>query len=272
MSSRRLRWAALAIVAVGVGACAEEPASPSEQTDLLAATFDGYARQSNQEGDPDASLAFAHAAMAVRLGIRPTTISVSVDDQPVAFQALVHVVRHRSLDNVPALRTMIAFRQSEPDQPPSRVLYLAITIDSARVAHPANLSPLPFAWAVWKDLGKREVWVATQGKAGIKQQSTGDPCPKALQRNVSCTLGLSRRRLPARDPPRGSGRGAGPRDSDPGRGRERRGVSVRPLSRFGRFQSFPVPIRSGLSTGSTIWLGYSGAWWIPILPTMVSRT
>jgi hypothetical protein len=188
MSSRALRWAGLLILAA-VGACDEQPASPNEQTDLLATAFEGYARQSNQEGDADASLAFAHAAMAVRLGIRPTTISVLVDDQPIPFQALVHVVRHRSLETIPALRTMIAFRQSGPDQAPAQVVYLAITIDSARVAHPANLSPLPFAWAVWKDLGKREVWIATQGKAGIRQQTTGGACPRTLQRNVICTLG-----------------------------------------------------------------------------------
>ena len=33
------------------------------------------------------------------------------------------------------------------------------------------------------------MWVATQGKAGIKQQTAGGACPKALQRNIVCTLG-----------------------------------------------------------------------------------
>ena len=81
------------------------------------------------------------------------------------------------------------------DPRPTKVLYLATLADEADLSHPtAALDQRPgilqLAWAVWKDLANRKIWVATSGKAGIKLNSLEGPCPKvAGWATVQCTAG-----------------------------------------------------------------------------------
>jgi hypothetical protein len=184
----RLTRLGLGILAVAVIGCGSDPIAPTDAGDLLASTFDALARQSNQQGDADASLVYGYTAMALRLGVRPTPLSVTIDDEPEIYQALVHVVRHGAGANDIALRTLVAFRQDTPASPPTEVLYLALAVDSARVAHPATASPVPIAWSIFRDYDKRQVWVATGGKAGIRETVIGGPCTGGRKSmNATCT-------------------------------------------------------------------------------------
>jgi hypothetical protein len=177
--------AALALIGLG---CGSEPIGPADDGDALASQFDALARASNQQGDADASLVFAYTAMALRLGVRPSALSIALDDEPETYQALVHVVRHGAAAGDVALRTLVAFRQEEPGSAPSEVLYVALPVDSARLSHPASASPLPIAWSVLRDYGKREVWVATEGKAGIRETAVGAACgTERKSLHLNCT-------------------------------------------------------------------------------------
>ncbi|MFN0181873.1 MAG: hypothetical protein ACKVZ0_23980 [Gemmatimonadales bacterium] len=180
------------VVAMVAAGCATDSAEPNETDVELAATFDGLSSEANGRGDGDESAAFNGAAMAVRLGIRPTEVAVNVGGESRRYLAFVHVIRHGQTDGTrPALRTMVAYRAGDRSRP-VEVLYMATAGDSVVVELPTGprASAESFAVASWKDLANRQFWVATSGKAGIKLQSTGEPCPKLNPRgNVTCTVG-----------------------------------------------------------------------------------
>lgn len=185
---------AVAVAAV-IAACAGDSAAPAADQDVeLAATFDALSGEANGRGDADESAAFSGAAMAVRLGIRPTEIAVNVGGDSRRYLAFVHVVRHGQRDGIlPALRTMVAYRTVADSRRPAEVLYMATAGDSVVVSLPSLTDIRPsadaFAVASWKDLVNQQFWVATAGKAGIKLQSTGEACPKLPSNGrVTCNV------------------------------------------------------------------------------------
>jgi hypothetical protein len=189
------RWwgVAGAVTAALVAGCATDSADPTADQDLeLASAFEAMAGEANGRGDPDESAAFSGAAMAVRLGIRPTEIGVTIGDESRRYLAFVHVIRHSQRDaNAPALRTMVAYRARPDSKRPAEVLYLATTGDSGEISLPSLTKDRPivdgFAGATWKDLVNQRFWAATSGKAGIAVESTGEACPKPSARgNPTC--------------------------------------------------------------------------------------
>lgn len=192
MLHRQRMVGALIIGALAAG-CGSEATTPNgDETIDLAATFDGLSSEANGRGDGDESAAFSGAAMAVRLGIRPTEIPVTIRGDSRRYLAFVHVIRHGQRDgNRPALRTMVAYRRGE-ERRPLEVLYLATTADSVGLEAPGGQErggERPFAVASWKDLVNRQFWVATAGRAGIRLESTGDACPKPRpSATVTCTV------------------------------------------------------------------------------------
>ncbi len=195
MLHRPLRFVGAVAVAAMAAGCSTDSASPDPDQDLeLAATFDAMSGEANGRGDSDESSAFSGAAMAVRLGIRPTEIAVVVGGESRRYRAFVHVVRHGQRDGaLPALRTMVAYLPQLDSRRPAEVLYMATAGDSVVVSLPSLTGVRPnidaFAVASWKDLVNRQYWVATAGKAGIKLQSTGEACPKLSPNgNVSCSV------------------------------------------------------------------------------------
>jgi hypothetical protein len=80
------------------------------------------------------------------------------------------------------------------DRRPERILYVATLADSAGLGRPTmelarRADFMQLAWAAWKDLERRELWVGVGGKAGIEQTDTGDECPALSDRaRLDCTL------------------------------------------------------------------------------------
>jgi hypothetical protein len=180
-------------VATILASCSSEMSSPATDQDAeLASTFDTMAGDANGRGDSDEGAAFSGAAMAVRLGIRPTTIAVVVGGESRRYLAFVHLIRHSQRDgDGPGLRTMVAYLPRNDSRRPAEVLYLATAGDSVIVTLPSLTalrgSPETFAVASWKDLVNQQFWVATAGKAGIKLEKMGDSCPKvSATGNVTC--------------------------------------------------------------------------------------
>lgn len=179
---------------IALAACANDSAAPSSSSEEpLLAALDEAAHEANQRGDADASSAYSGAAMAYRLGIRPTPIQVTVAGQSERYHAFVHLLARARPGARPArLRTMVAVRgETRPD----RILYLATLADSAALGRPTmtlerRADFLQLAWASWKDLENRVIWVGTGGKAGIEEISLGGDCPNVSGRaGVTCTAG-----------------------------------------------------------------------------------
>lgn len=181
----------VALVAVMAGCSTDSGSSPTDQDQELAVAFDGMSRDANVAGDADAGLAFSGAAMAVRLGLRPTPIDVMVNGESRRYLAFVHVLGSTRALPVAALRTVVAYRGE--DQRPTEVLYVAAGSDSVGLDHPmasgGRPDPTKFGVSSWKDLVAKQFYVAASGLAMIKRQAdAGTPCPKPSPRaNVSCT-------------------------------------------------------------------------------------
>jgi hypothetical protein len=181
----------LAAAALVVAACSSDPVTYQANDEELAAALDELTQQANQRGDVDAGAAYSGAAMAIRLGIRPTPIEVEVGDQSQRYLAFVHVVTHSgAAARAIRLRTMVAYRgETRPEQ----ILYLATMADEAELGFPTiSLDRRPdvrqLAWSTWLDRPNRKLWVATAGTAGIEQKALGSACPKVSGRvSVQCT-------------------------------------------------------------------------------------
>jgi hypothetical protein len=192
MLHRTMGRAVPALMLAAVAACSGEPTRPDDQAPDLAAALDELTLEAARQGDTDAGAAFGMAATAVRLGIRPTPIAVRVGDATARYLAFVHVVTHGSGERALRLRTMVAWHG---DGRPERILYLAALADDAPLGHPTaslerRTDVRQLAWASWKDLVNRQIWVATSGSAGISEVSVGGACPAvAGQAGVQCTAG-----------------------------------------------------------------------------------
>jgi hypothetical protein len=193
MLHRWIRRACAAIVVTVFAACTTDLASNGVQEDELAVELEGLSQEANQRGDVDASSAYSAAAMAVRLGIRPTPIGVSVAGVTERYEAFVHVVSHARPNAASIrLRTLVAVHGVNR---PEKILYVATMADSAELGHPTmTLDRRPdvrqLAWASWRDRVNGRIWVATSGTAGIVEESVGGECPKVSARaDVQCTAG-----------------------------------------------------------------------------------
>jgi hypothetical protein len=175
------------VIAMAAGCSSDQGVSDPDQEEELAATLEGLSRDATTEGDPDASAAFSGAAMAVRLGIRPTPIPVSIDGETRRYLAFVHLLNHNRGGVTLTLRTLVAFEGGNAR--PAGVLYVALPSDSADFAHPANLRPAASGSSSWKDLAARQFYLAIRGYGIIKPQSREGDCPKVSARaSVKCTV------------------------------------------------------------------------------------
>lgn len=193
MLHRRKLAFAMAGIGMALAGCATESASTkSEDQDReLATTFDGMSRDANVGGDADAGAAFSGAALAVRLGIRPTPIEVRVNGESRRYQTFVFVLGSTRALPVAAFRTAVGYRKE--GERPIEVLYVAAGGDSVGLGHPMasgqRPDPTKLGVSSWKDLVAKQFYVATGGLAMIKQQAdAGTPCPNPSPRaNVRCT-------------------------------------------------------------------------------------
>ena len=65
--------------------------APDDAVGALVSALDGLSRDCNQEGDADGSLAFTYASMALRSGVQPVPMTLTVTDHDQTFRGFVHV-------------------------------------------------------------------------------------------------------------------------------------------------------------------------------------
>lgn len=167
-------------IIVALAACGESPAGPeAEQLPELEASIEQMAAEANRAGDADAAVAFADGLEAVRFGVRPSEIAVTVGGEEVRYHALVVgvVVNHGDGREL-VRRSLIAWAGANR---PAALLQVSAFSDEATFGYPADLNTRPDptgrARGTWADLVRRHRWVATAGTVAIKVASVGDPCP-----------------------------------------------------------------------------------------------
>lgn len=197
MTFRSLKHLTLAFGAVvlATGCVESTPLEPLEQSVETEVALSQMAAESNAAGDADAAEGFSSGALALRVGVRPTDIVVTIRGGEVRYQALVAgIVRHlRNGDRV-LFRHLIAWTPSEGR--PTAVLQVMQLTDEAQFGFPTDIStaadPRGRARGTWVDRANGMRWVATAGGSGIALVSTGDPCEGSLAQNPNITCRKAR--------------------------------------------------------------------------------
>lgn len=175
-----------AAILLATGCSSGEGPTEADPDEQLAIEFDGLSQEANGRGDGDAGAAFSGAAMALRLGIRPTPISVSIDGADQRYSAFVHVTSHTRAGTTISLRTLVAFQIV--DSRPRDVLFLALLRDSLDFVHPASARPDAAGLSSWRDGSAAQLYLATRGYGVLEPELRIGACPKVPERgNVTCT-------------------------------------------------------------------------------------
>ena len=118
-SVNRLMWASAPVLIASLVACGEastEPTAAIAPEDVaLAAELEIVAQNARAAGDGEREAAFAYAADAIRLGVRPSTLVVSNEGVEQRFAAYVIAVDQRGLTEADRVgrRTLTAWRRTE---------------------------------------------------------------------------------------------------------------------------------------------------------------
>ncbi len=204
MRSSFLRPTALFLGLLSLGACSEDALAPAPvaEPDLeveFALTQAG--QEASQRGDPSTASAFTGAASALRYGITPSPVAVTVNDVPSEYLGFVQT-ETRVADNgeTVEIRSLVAWTAGRPNA----VLSLTTASDNGDLGYPiADLSSdagRSRAVATWSDRRTGRTWVATSGSGGMSQVDLGGPCPIRSSRTVGvdCTLATYRVTLAGR--------------------------------------------------------------------------
>jgi hypothetical protein len=178
----------LALLALGVTLTACDDGSTSPPIDLayIAMRFDALGRDRSQAGDPSGATAARGAALALRLGIRPTRVSIAVDGVTEEYLALE--TEHAFGDDdaagplpppVIVVRTIIAWRGVRPDR------FLAINVPgdtgsftppcAACLSEASNVVYWLCASGIMFERGGPS-FIAVAGGARTTRQSIGGEC------------------------------------------------------------------------------------------------
>lgn len=164
------------LVSLLVG-CAGEPVSPADDVDVEV-VLEELQAEANSVGDVDAAAAFGDGLRAVRLGVAPSELEVTVEGETSAYLAIVTGIMHETRSGETLLRrSLIAWSGDRP----RAVLQVTALADEAAFGYPADVMTredrLGRARGTWVHRARRVMFVATSGTAALVLGSTGDPCP-----------------------------------------------------------------------------------------------
>lgn len=192
MTFRSLKHLTLALGAVVLATGCEEstPLEPLEQSVETELALSQMAAESNAAGDADAADGFSSGALALRMGVRPTDIVVTIRGEEIRYQALVAgIVRYLRNGERVLYRHLIAWTPEAGR--PTAVLQVMQLTDEGLFGFPSDIStavdPRGRARGTWVNRVSDHRWVATAGGSGISLVSTGDPCVGGLATNPNIT-------------------------------------------------------------------------------------
>lgn len=194
MSRRSLQYSSALMLLGLAAACSGDTfapaAEPPSATTELEVAFESLAAEANKEGDAERAESMSSSATALRMGVRPTTIEVTIDGELIRYNALVAGINRRGSDGVVRLmRRLIAWTG---DRDIGQVLEVSLYSDQGDFGFPSTGNPSTAARATWTDRAAGERWVAVNGGAEITLTSSGEPCGRPFAENPSTVCAKAR--------------------------------------------------------------------------------
>jgi hypothetical protein len=199
MSTVPLPLPRIALVVLGgaLAACGDDSTGPgARELQLVASRFEEMVRTRAETGDPSGSLVSRDAALALRAGVRPTRVSITVDGAAGEYWALE--VEHAFGDDLTespvltfplTMRTMVAWRGTRLD----RVIAISVFgdggsfVDLFSESDAPSDAPLHYlaspSHGVFFDRGGPP-FVAVGGGALATRQSIGGDCSQPRSTNT----------------------------------------------------------------------------------------
>jgi hypothetical protein len=181
-----------ACVAAGIAmlACSDGASEPTA-LEVEAALADLASLQTRTAPDADASILFDGAALARRIGVRPTPIEVSVGGEVTRYHALVVAfVEQTSTGETVTRRRLIAWRGLDR---PQALLHVTTRGDGgsfAPIVDRENDLRIRAAVGRWFNLVRGTRWHATEGNAKIAMANVVGPCAP-LERLAETRCGVA---------------------------------------------------------------------------------
>lgn len=142
----------------------------------VAAALDGEAFSAAARGESNAADSYRDAALALRFGVRPSVIAVSVNGTIERYQAVVTaVVQHLAPGDTALRRSVVAWHGTNHPLAILRVSTLGDQGSFSSADEPAT-NPRSRAEGVWLNFVRDSRWRATAGTAGINVAQIGQPC------------------------------------------------------------------------------------------------
>ncbi len=187
MSVRFVRFVGVTVFLGGLVTACETSTTeplPSAAADIEA-TLAVMAAEANSAGDHDAADGFSGGALALRLGVRPTEIAVSIDGETERYLAVVAGIAHTLRGGPSVLKRSLIAWAPVTDRRPTAILQVSLLTDEGTFGFPTDLTtavdPRGRARGTWVDLVHKLRFVATSGAAGILlAEATDGPCVGAL--------------------------------------------------------------------------------------------
>jgi hypothetical protein len=158
--------------------CTGDPAAPADGEGELEGLLAQLVAEANSAGDVDAAAAFGDGLRAVRLGVRPSELPVTVNGETSTYRAIVTGVSQETRDGGTVLRrSLIAWSGERP----RAVLQVTSFSDQAEFGYPADVltreDRMGRARGTWVNRAREVTFVATSGTASLVLGSTGEQCP-----------------------------------------------------------------------------------------------
>ncbi len=171
MSGKSLGSLALFAAALIAGGCREGSPTASAEGDLeLQAALTSAEGAAVVAGDVDRAEAIRHAAGAIRWGLRPSVIEVTVRDQTTRYAAIVvGLIRRGENGEAVMIRHLVAWT----GRPLTALLQVTSARDEALFGSTAR--------GHWNDLVNHNIWAATAGSADLELAGSGSACPTQPQ-------------------------------------------------------------------------------------------
>ena len=189
----KIRLLSIASLAVAVAACGADRATAPDDAARAAAELDVAASHVGLAAGPAGALAVQSAASALRGGIRPTQVDITVAGVTEHWNALGHEIHVLFPGGAlagfepPPVRALVAWRPSSTGM---RVLYLLATAEDGALGPllpvpAAGETDLAFPSVLLYSEGPNLLWQASAGEQTSKLTATGGPCSTRSVRPVA---------------------------------------------------------------------------------------
>jgi len=186
-STLMTRFGALALLGLAA-ACSDTPTEPQEPEAELASAFETLAVEANRQGDADGAAALSGGSIALRMGVRPSTIQLTIDGEVIRHYALVAGIAREIDGESRMVRTLFAWTG---ERRPETLLEVTLRSDEGEFG-PEVADPAKQARGIYAHLRERARWFATGGGATITLADLGEPCGRPLSENPNLECAKAR--------------------------------------------------------------------------------